>query len=75
MAQFRYTEFCQWGTLAGTQTQWFWQINKRASQDEARWHNLDILDFGSGAHWQAHRHSCFGKYIIGLLKMRHAGTI
>ena len=63
------------GSPAKDQAQWFCQINDGAPQDEAHWHNLYILDFVSGAHWQAHRHSCFGKYIIGLLKMRHIGTI
>ena len=56
VAQFRYTGFWRMsrnpirgsdlGTWAGTQAQQFWQMKDGESQDQAQWHNLDILDFG-----------------------------
>ena len=34
------------GSWASTQAQQFWQMKDGQSQDQAQWHNLDILDFG-----------------------------
>ena len=44
MAQFRYTGFIQWGTLVGTQAQWFWKINILDLRDPAHWHTEDLED-------------------------------
>ena len=58
----------------GTQAQWFWQIHNWAPQDQAHGHKIYIVDFVNEAHGQAHRHSGFGNYIIGLPKIRHMAT-
>ena len=33
------------GTWAGTQAQQYWKMKNRKSQDQAKWHDLEILDF------------------------------
>ena len=69
-----YSGFCEWGLWAGTPAQWFWQIPVVAPQDQAHRHKIYIVDFVNGANGQARRHSGFGKYLLGLPKIRHAAT-
>ena len=52
------------GTWASTQAQPFWQMIDGAPQDQAQWHNLDILDFVSGAHGPAHKHMGYNLFIL-----------
>ena len=57
--QNRYSEFCELGTWAGTQADWFLKIHIEAPQDQAQCHNLDLVEFVKGAQGQAHRNIGF----------------
>ena len=56
-----YSGFWNWVTWAGTQAQPFERRTKQAHTYKAHCHNIDIVDFGKGAHRQALRQSYFNK--------------
>ena len=50
----------------------FQQMNKLTHTYKAHCHKTDIVDLGSGAHGQAHRHIYINKYTKELLKIGHS---
>ena len=72
MNQNRGSELGTWACIKAYQSL---QMNNGTPQDQVQWHNLDMLDFVSGAHGPAYMHSNFGKLLIWLPMNRHSGTI